>query len=422
MSTYLLVLLIIGAASLAMAWMPTVTKKTKVSYAILYVLFGAVLYIFRDGLPLPDPIRKQEYTIHITELVVIVSLMGTGLKIDRPFSLKKWNLPLRLVSVTMLLSIGAITFLAWQFLHFDLASALLLGAVLAPTDPVLAADVQVGKPQENERNDVKFALTAEAGLNDGLAFPFTWLAIVVAQIASSGEGSLTDWLLTDLLYRIAVGLLSGYLLGRLLAFILFRKSDQKSVVEMNNGFIALAATLFIYAFTEMLHGYGFMAVFVGAVTLRNFEMQHEFHNQLHSFTDQIERILVAIVLILFGGSLVSGVLEELSGQMVVLGLIFVFAVRPVAGYLGLLGTDLHPLQRGAVSFFGIKGIGSFFYLSFALAEAEFTNAREIWAIAAFTVVVSLLTHGFTAAISMEKIEEKFAGQPAEEVDLPDKGT
>ena len=421
MDTYVLVLLLIGFASLAMAWMPVITKKTKISYAILYVLFGAVLYIFGDGLPLPDPIRQQEYTVHLTEMVVIVSLMGTGLKIDRPFSFKNWKLPLRLVSVTMLLSIAAISWLAWRFLNFDLASSLLLGAVLAPTDPVLAADVQVGGPQKNERNDVKFALTAEAGLNDGLAFPFTWLAVVVTQIASTGEGSLTDWLLTDLLYRIGVGLLAGYLLGRLLAYLVFRKSGQKNILEMNNGFIALAATLFFYAFTEMLHAYGFLAVFVGAVTLRNFEMQHEFHHQLHSFTDQIERILVAIVLILFGGSLVSGVLEELSGQMVVLGLVFVFIVRPVAGYLGLLGTDLHPVQRGAISFFGIKGIGSFFYLSFALAEAQFGNAREIWAITAFTVVVSLLTHGFTAAISMEKIEEKFGGQPAEEVDIPAKG-
>ncbi len=134
-----------------MAWMPAVTEKTKVSYAILYVLFGAILYVFGDGLPLPDPIRRQEYTVHLTELVVIISLMGTGLKIDRPFSLKNWKLPLRLVSITMLLSIAAITFLAWKFLNFDPASALLLGAVLAPTDPVLAADVQVGEPQENKR-------------------------------------------------------------------------------------------------------------------------------------------------------------------------------------------------------------------------------------------------------------------------------
>jgi sodium/hydrogen antiporter len=410
MATYLFVLMIIGVASLGMAWMPRLTRKIKISYSLLYVLFGAVLYIFGDSLPLPDPIRKQTYTVHLTELVVIISLMGSGLKIDRPFSFKNWNIPFRLVSITMLLSIGAMAFLAWYFLGFDLSSSLLLAAVLAPTDPVLAADVQVGPPHEDTRDDVKFALTAEAGLNDGFAFPFTWLAITVAQISLTGEGSLTEWLLVDVLYRMVVGTLVGFLLGRGLAYVLFRKSEKKNVLEMNNGFIALAATLVIYAFTEMIHAYGFLAVFVGAVTLRNYEIKHEFHKQLHSFTDQIERILVAIVLILFGGSLVSGVLGALSGQMVVLGIVFVLIVRPLAGYLALLGTDLHSIQRWSISFFGIKGIGSFFYLSFALSKTDFAYTKEIWALTAFTVLISLITHGSTAALSMDKIEEKFSGK------------
>jgi len=419
MDTYLIVLMIIGVASLGMAWMPRVSNKIKISYSLIYVLFGAVLYIFGDTLPLPDPIRKQAYTVHLTELVVIISLMGSGLKIDRPFSFKNWNLPFRLVSFTMLLSIGAMAFLGWYFLGFDLASSLLLAAVLAPTDPVLAADVQVGPPHENKRDDVRFALTAEAGLNDGLAFPFTWLAITVAQINLTGQGSLTEWVLFDLTYRIVLGILAGFVLGRGLAYVLFRKSGKKNILEMNNGFIALAATLVIYAFTEMIHAYGFLAVFVGAVTLRNFEIKHEFHKQLHSFTDQIERILVAIVLILFGGSLVSGVLGALSGQMVVLGIVFVLVVRPLAGYLALLGTDLHRLQRWSISFFGIKGIGSFFYLSFALSKTDFAYTKEVWALTAFTVFISLLTHGSTAALSMDKIRKKFSHEPMGEVGLPD---
>lgn len=418
MDTYLLVLMIIGVASLAMAWMPQLTSKIKISYSLIYVLVGAILYIFGDSLPLPDPIRKQTYTVHLTELVVIISLMGSGLKIDRPFSFKNWVLPFRLVSITMLLGMGAMAFLVSHFLGFDLASSLLLAAVLAPTDPVLAADVQVGPPQENTRDDVKFALTAEAGLNDGLAFPFTWLAITVAQIDLTGTGSLTEWLLADLAYRIAIGALAGFLLGRGLAYLLFRKSEKDSLLEMDNGFIALAATLVIYAFTEMIHAYGFLAVFVGAVTLRNFEIKHEFHKQLHSFTDQIERILVAIVLILFGGSLVSGVLGALSGQMVVLGIVFVLVVRPLTGYLGLLGTGLHRIQHWSISFFGIKGIGSFFYLSFALSKTDFAFTKEIWALTAFTVLISLLVHGSTAALSMDKIGEKFSHEPAGEVGLP----
>jgi sodium/hydrogen antiporter len=408
MNTYLLILLIIGLASLGMAWMPRITKRIKISYAILYVLFGAVLYIFSDHLPLPDPIRKQEHAVHLTELVVIISLMGTGLKIDRPFSVQSWKLPFRLVSWTMLLSIGLMAFLSWYFLSFDIPSALLAGAVLAPTDPVLAADVQVGPPHENRRDDVRFALTAEAGLNDGLAFPFTWLAIIVAQITYEGTGSLTDWLLVDVLYKIVVGALSGFLLGRLLAYAIFKDSQEKMIRDSKNGFIALAATLVIYGFTEWIHAYGFMAVFIGAITLRNYEMKHEFHTQLHSFTDQIERILVGIVLILFGGSLVSGILQELSGQILLMGLAFVFVVRPLAGYVAMWGAGLHVLQRLSISFFGIKGIGSFFYLSFALMETDFAQSREVWSLTAFTVLISLLSHGSTATHSMRKIEAKFS--------------
>lgn len=414
MDTYLFILMIIGIASLGMAWMPQITKKIKISYSILYVLLGVILYIFSDHLPLPDPIRKQQYTVHLTELVVIISLMGSGLKIDRPFSLNAWQLPLRLVSWTMLISIGLMAYLSWQFLNFDIPSALLLAAVLAPTDPVLAADVQVGPPHENKRDDVKFALTGEAGLNDGMAFPFTWLAITVAQITYKQEGSLIDWLLVDLLYKIVVGVIAGFVLGRLLAYALFKKPNKNNLLEQNNGFIALAATLLIYGFTELIHAYGFIAVFVGAVTLRNYEMRHEFHTQLHSFTDQIERILVAIVLMLFGGSLVSGILEDLSGQMVLIGIVFVLLVRPLAGYLALIGTGLHKIKRLSISFFGIKGIGSFFYLSFALVETDFAQAGEIWALAAFTVLVSLVVHGSTATHSMNQIEEKFSHEQAEE--------
>ncbi|WP_247233029.1 sodium:proton antiporter [Telluribacter sp. SYSU D00476] len=410
MNTYIIVITVIGLAAMGMAWMPLFSKKIGVSYAIPYVLFGVLLYLFLDVLPLPNPIRKLEYTVRLTELVVIISLMGTGLKIDRPFSYKAWQAPLRLISVTMLLSIALIAFLGWWGLHMDAASAILLGAVLAPTDPVLASDVQVGPPNEGQRDDVRFALTAEAGLNDGMAFPFTWLAVAVALMTSSGEGGLMEWFTVDLLYRIIAGVISGYVLGRLLAYLIFNEwkwTQGKKIYEGDNAFMALAATLLIYGLTEIIHGYGFIAVFVGAVALRSRELEHEFHTELHSFTDQIERILVAIVLILFGGSLINGILEELTWEMALYGLAFVFLVRPLTGYLGLIGTGLHKKQKWAIAFFGIKGIGSFFYLSFALEKADFPSGDDVWALVAFTVLVSLVVHGVTASFSMKNLEKEF---------------
>ncbi len=390
-----------------MAWMPSITKKTQISYSILYVLLGVFLYaIFGRLLPLPNPISKNEFTVRITELVVIISLMGTGLKIDQPFSFKDWKVPFRLVSVTMILSIIIVTISAMFGFGFDLASAVLLGAVLAPTDPVLASDVQVGPPLEEAKDNVKFSLTAEAGMNDGTAFPFTWLAIIL--VAGTGADKLQNWLWFDLFYRVIAGVVVGYLLGRLLAYLVFRIPEKKKYIKTRDGFVAIAATLLVYGLTEMIHGYGFIAVFVTAITLRNYEIHHKYHRQLHSFTDQIERILIALILILFGGSLVSGILSNLSWQMVVFAILFVLAIRPLTSLVSMIGTKLHLKEKMAISFFGIKGMGSFFYLSFALNEAFFQFKQELWSVVAFVVLLSIIIHGLTATRVMKNLETQFA--------------
>ena len=202
LDSYILILIVIGLAALGMAWMPAFTKATKISYSILYVAAGALLFVtVGNFLPLPDPISKNTVTVRLTEMIVLVSLMGSGLKIDRPFTLRNWRVPLRLVTITMVLSIAAVTAIGYYTLGFGLAAAALLGAVLAPTDPVLAADVQVGAPMEGDRTHSKMALTAEAGMNDGTAFPFTWLAIMLAsgEIAANGW---SGWLQYEFFYKV----------------------------------------------------------------------------------------------------------------------------------------------------------------------------------------------------------------------------
>lgn len=411
MSSYIIIITLIGFAALGMAWMPALSKRTRISYAILYVLLGMIIYLaFGWLLPLPDPLSESELTVHLTELVVIISLMGTGLKIDTPFSFKRWAVPFRLVSITMLLSIFGVMAIGIYLLGLDPPSALLLGAALAPTDPVLASDVQVGPPLEGTQDNVKFSLTAEAGMNDGTAFPFTWLAIALA--STQTEGSLwSHWIGYDLLYRIAAGVGLGFLLGKLLAYLLFNFSEKKGILDMQDGFVATSATLLVYGLTEMIHGYGFMAVFVAAITLRNSEMHHQYHTKLHEFSDQVERALVAIVLILFGGSLVMGILNNLSWQMALFGFAFVLLIRPLTGLIGLIGTKPHRKEKMAISFFGIKGIGSFFYLAFALNEVHFTGQKELWSIGAFVVLLSILVHGFTATPVMQKVEAQFTRKP-----------
>lgn len=414
MNDYILIITVIGFAALSMAWMPAITAKTGVSYAIIYVAAGALLYSVFDFLPEPDLDQHEEVAVHLTELVVIISLMGTGLKIDQPFSFRNWRVPFRLVLITMILCIGLVTVMGWWVFDFDWASALLLGAVLAPTDPVLASDVQVGPPHEEEVDNVKFSLTAEAGLNDGTAFPFVWLAITLAIMAGNGNASIQEWLLMDIVYRVSVGVASGFILGKVLGFLVFDLPEKRNFLLTRDGFIAIAATLLVYGVTELIHGYGFIAVFVCAITMRAYERQHKFHRKLHEFTDQIERILLAIVLILFGGLLVTGVFDRLTWPMALFGVGFIFIIRPLTAYLALIGINLHYKEKGIISFFGIRGIGSFFYLSFALNQTWFNYGKELWALVSFIVLISILVHGFTAAFSFKKLEQEL---PVEEIEI-----
>jgi len=190
MNAYVVVLAGFGAVVLMTAWLPLILKELPLSLPIICVLIGLALFLSPVPGAAPLPLEHPELTERATELVVIVALMGAGLKLDRPFGWRRWGATWRLLGPTMLLSIAAMTALAVALLGFDLPTALLLGALLAPTDPVLASDVQVGGPNSDEEEDeVRFALTSEAGLNDGLAFPFVHLAVALAGLTSCRVGS-----------------------------------------------------------------------------------------------------------------------------------------------------------------------------------------------------------------------------------------
>lgn len=405
MTHYLVIITIIGAGILGMAWMPALTAKTKISYSVIYLLLGMLLYSVFDFLPAPNPREYPALTLHLTELVVIVSLMCTGLKIDQKFSFRAWRIPFRLVTITMFLCIAAVTAIGIFYFRMPLATALLLAAVLSPTDPVLATDVQVGDPNEEDRDNVKFSLTAEAGFNDGMAFPFVWLAILIAMTSFSGEAFVFTWAWKHVVYQILAGLLSGFLLGKLLGYLLFSLSKKYESFVTQDGFVSIAATLIVYGVTELIHGYGFIAVFIAALTLRAYERGDRYHNRLHAFSDQIERILVAIMLILFGGSLVRGIMNSLTWPMAAFGVVFIFLIRPLSGLIGLIGTRLRIQEKLVISFFGIRGMGSLYYLAFAFSSTFFKDQDALWAIVAFIILISIGIHGLTAGFTFRKLEE-----------------
>jgi NhaP-type Na+/H+ or K+/H+ antiporter len=354
----------------------------------------------------PDPVKYNDMAMYFTEIVVIISLMGAGIKIDRPFSFKNWSSPLRLISFAMLISIAAAAFLGIALLGLNIATAILLGAVLAPTDPVLASDVQVGPPNDEKKSETKFSLTAEAGLNDGMAFPFVWLAIVLALNASGSDTSLLNWFGYYLVYKILAGLIIGYCVGRFVGYLVFTVSKRFKFFKTHDGFLAISLTLVVYGITEMLYGYGFIAVFVCAYALRHYEKGHGYHEELHSFTDQIERLLVAVLLILFGGSLVSGILNALTWKMAAFSILFLLVIRPFAAYVSIAFSKFHFKQKLAISFFGIRGMGSIFYLAFAIKQTDFNNTRDLWSIVAFTILLSVILHGVTATPIMKHLAEK----------------
>ena len=410
MDQYIIIISVIGIAALGMAWMPAFTKRTNISYAILYTLGGLIIYLlFPHLLPPAYPQKSLTYTMHLTELVVIISLMGTAIKIDRPLKWKSWQSPLRLVTIGMVGCIAIAGLLGYAFFNLNVASALLLGAALAPTDPVLASDVQVGPPNEKVKFETKFALTAEAGMNDSLAFPFVLLAITLCNVGTKSEVNLWEWIGYNVLLRMVVGLVIGYLIGKLLGYVIFTMSDKFNVLETRDGFVALSLTLMVYGIAELLHGYGFVAVFVAGLTLRNYEVGHKYHDKLHAFTDQSERIMLAIVLVLFGGSLANGALSGLTWPMVVFSLMFILIVRPLTSYLSLMACkQVHSAEKWVISFFGIRGMGSLYYLAYAMKEAKFPHAEELWTIVTFIILLSILIHGLTATRVMKYMEARFA--------------
>ncbi|MFC7155651.1 cation:proton antiporter [Halomarina halobia] len=415
LAQYDLVLVLVGLVVLGVVLLPQRVAERPVSLPILALAFGAVVFSLPLGLPAPDPIEYGDAAERLAELGVIVALMGAGLKIDRPVSWPAWSSAVRLLAVTMPLTIAAAAVLGWGVLGFAVPTAMLLGAVVAPTDPVLASEVQVKDPGEGYEDEptpeqagmgheVRFALTTEAGLNDGLAFPFTYLAILFALVGLAPGNWAGEWAIVYVGYKILVGFLMGAAAGYVVARLVFATQAETRLGISLAGLEALAATLLVYGLTELVGGYGFIAVFVAAVVIRDYERGHEYDDALHAAAEMTEYVVMVAVMVLFGGALATGLLDPLTVEAALIGLALVFLVRPLAGAVGLLGFDRDPRERAAIAFFGIRGIGSFYYLAYGLNQAPFPDADSLWALVGFVVLVSVVVHGITATPVMNRLE------------------
>jgi NhaP-type Na+/H+ or K+/H+ antiporter len=402
-----------GVAALAAALLPRALRRIPATTPLACLILGIALFLAPLPLTAPDPLAFPLWAEYLTEVGVIVSLMGAGLKLDRRVGWKPWASTWRLLAITMPLTIAGAALLGWWMLGLVPAAAVLLGAVLAPTDPVLASEVQVGPPgaamqagehPDDAEDEVRFALTSEAGLNDALAFPFTNAAVAMAVAGAAPAGWFAQWVAVDVIYRLGVGLVAGIIIGRLLARLVFGAQGELQLAKAGEGFVALAATFLAYGLTELIGGYGFLAVFVAAVTLRRSEHDHEYHEVLHAFADQTERLLMIGLVLLLGGAIAGGVLSALTLRDVVFAALFLCVLRPATAWLALSRRGVSGRERGAIAFFGIRGIGSLYYLAYALNHATFADARTLWAIVALVTAASIVVHGVLVTPIMRSVD------------------
>lgn len=412
MEHYHIALGLFGAVVLLTAWIPTAFRRLPLSLPIFCIVIGMLVgqTIFNPIAQL-DSFNSRLVIERMTEFTVIVALMGAGLKIDRRVGLRSWALTWRLLGLVMPLGIVVIALGATWILGLGAASAILLAACLAPTDPVLASDVQVGPPETGTEDEVRFALTSEAGLNDGLSFPFVYLAIAIA-LAPEEPDWFSHWLLFDVVWRLLAGIAMGWIIGKLLGLATFRLPKEAALVRTGDGFVALGITCIAYSLTELVHGYGFLAVFVAALSFRSIERHHEFHKELHDFSEQIERLLMMVLLVCFGAAVSVGqLIDELDWRLVSFALFVLLIVRPVFGWV-CLPSILPKGERAAIAIFGIRGLGSIYYLAFATGAADFEGVGTLWSSVALIVLISIVTHGLTVTPAMRWLDRQRRTAPA----------
>jgi NhaP-type Na+/H+ or K+/H+ antiporter len=399
-------LLFVGVAVFAAVGALSHQRERAFSASLIYLVLGAgaAVVIQLAGVDWLDPIADAAFIDHLTEIAVIMALFSAGLKLDRPLTPRAWGSTVRLLLIAMPITIGLVALLGWQLLGLSAAAALLLGACIAPTDPVLAGDIGVGPPGDEDEHEPNFALTSEAGLNDGLAFPFVLVALFMA--GEAGSGWLTEWFLADVLYAIVAGLAIGAAVGVAAAWSVKRLRDRELLAPALDGYHAIATVLVIYGLAEVAGAYGFLAAFAGGLAFRRYEHDHDVNGSVHQGAELTEKLLELSVILLLGSLLTRAGLGVPGWEGWLLAALAIVVVRPVSCVIALLGSQLdRPTEKTFVAWFGVRGVGSLFYAAAAVQAGVLAADEEkliVWTVIA-CVLLSIVVHGITAGPSLRRM-------------------
>jgi len=368
------------------------------SASVIYLALGlfAATVIDLLGVRWLDPLADAKVVGRLAEFAVIVALFGTGLKLDRALDRRAWAPVGRLLGIVMPLTIGAVALFGTQVMGLSLGAAIILGAVLAPTDPVLAGDVGVGPPGDEDERDANFALTAEAGLNDGLAFPFVFLGTFVA--TEHGHGWLLRWLTADVLYALAVGIVLGALGGYLIAASMVWLRERDLLADALDGWVAVGAVLLVYGIAEVAGGYGFLAAFAAGLAFRRYEHDHAVNRTVHEGAEVVEKFSELALILLLGSMVTLGGLQQAGLRGWLLVALLLLVVRPLATLIAFAGSRIEHRERVFIGWFGVRGIGSLYYVAVVIGLGILSRheAQTLFWTVAGCIVVSVVVHGVSA--------------------------
>ncbi len=425
-----------GALFISMALAGTVIARLPLTPAMLYLGIGMLLGPHGSGLVRADALTHAPVLERMAEIAVIVSLFTAGLKLRVPVLDRRWLLALRLATLSMAVTVGLVATAVVVGLGFPWGIGVIIGAVLAPTDPVLASDVQVEHPFDEDR--LRFGLTGEASLNDGTAFPFLMLGLGLLGLHDLGNG-MWRWVAVDVLWATAAGLAIGGALGTGVGqLVLYLRRTHKEAVGLDD-FLALGLIALAYGIALACHAYGFLAVFAAGLALRRVERLAsglerkpvvdtlEPSNQatdtaeelatdpenapaymahaVLAFNEQLERIGEVVIVLVVGALLSSR--DLVSWNVLWLVPLLFLVIRPVSVAIGLVGSDASRREHGLMGWFGIRGIGSVYYLMFALNRGlpdAFTT--PVIGLTLSVIAWSIVVHGVTVTPLMNRWGQK----------------